>query len=133
MNPAHELETVADYLRWMATTLSRADVHYGHGTDNAWDEALALLCGRLGLSAKKIEYVLAARLTAVERRELVRLLERRIVHREPGQPRMTVREFGGRELHGSRMNATEGAPGAPRAVSRISFGDVRVYTPCPAL
>jgi len=78
-----ELTTVADFLRWMTTQLSRADVYFGHGTDNAWDEAVALLCGRLGVAAEKLEYVLAARLTEVERHELVRLLERRIVHRVP--------------------------------------------------
>jgi ribosomal protein L3 glutamine methyltransferase len=83
LNASEELETVADYLRWMATKLSRSDAHYGHGTDNPWDEALALLCGRLGIAAEKIEYVLAARLTEVERREFVRLLERRIVHHVP--------------------------------------------------
>ena len=49
MNPADELVTVADLLRWCATQLAHADVCYGHGTDNAWDEALALLCGRLGI------------------------------------------------------------------------------------
>jgi ribosomal protein L3 glutamine methyltransferase len=78
-----ELTTVADFLRWMTTRLSRADVYFGHGTDNAWDEAAALLCGRLGVAAEKLEYVLAARLTESERNELVRLLERRIVHRVP--------------------------------------------------
>jgi ribosomal protein L3 glutamine methyltransferase len=78
-----ELLTIADLLRWMATALSRADVHYGHGTDNAWDEALALLCGRLGIAAEKVEFVLSARLTVAERTELIRLLERRIVHRIP--------------------------------------------------
>jgi ribosomal protein L3 glutamine methyltransferase len=83
LNPSEELQTVADYLRWMTTKLSRSSVHYGHGTDNAWDEALALLCGRLGVAPEKIEFVLSARLTQVERRELVRLLERRIVHRVP--------------------------------------------------
>ncbi len=83
MKPSDELQSVADYLRWMATRLSHAEIHYGHGTDNAWDEALALLCGRLGIGAGKLEFVLSARLTATERRELVRLLERRIVHRVP--------------------------------------------------
>ena len=78
-----ELESVADYLRWMATSLARADVYYGHGTDNPWDEALALLCGRLGIPADKVEFVLPARLTRTERAEFVRLLERRIVHRVP--------------------------------------------------
>jgi ribosomal protein L3 glutamine methyltransferase len=78
-----ELATVADFLRWMTTQLSKADVYFGHGTDNAWDEAVAILCGRLGIAAEKLQYVLAARLTEPERSELVRLLERRIVHRVP--------------------------------------------------
>ena len=67
----------------MTTQLSKADVYFGHGTDNAWDEAVAILCGRLGIAAEKLQYVLAARLTESERSELVRLLERRIVHRIP--------------------------------------------------
>lgn len=83
MNPSEELQTVSDYLRWITTKLAHSSVHYGHGTDNAWDEALALLCGRLGIAPEKIEFVLSARLTHVERRELVRLVERRIVHRMP--------------------------------------------------
>jgi ribosomal protein L3 glutamine methyltransferase len=83
VNPAEELSTVADVLRWFATKLSRADVFYGHGTDNAWDEALALLCGRLGIAPEKLQFVISARLLSRERRELVRLLERRIVQRVP--------------------------------------------------
>ena len=78
-----ELETVADHLRWIATRLARAEVHFGHGTDNAWDEALALLCGHVRIPADKIQFVMSARLTQSERRQLVRLLERRIVHRVP--------------------------------------------------
>jgi len=80
---AQELQTVADHLRWLATRLARAEVHFGHGTDNAWDEALALLCGHVRIPADKIQFVMSARLTQSERRQLVRLLERRIVHRVP--------------------------------------------------
>jgi len=83
VNPAEEFATVADLLRWFATELARSDVFYGHGTDNPWDEALALLCGRLGLAPDKLQFVTSARLTTRERRELVRLLERRIVQRVP--------------------------------------------------
>ena len=83
MNPLDELETITDYIRWIATKLARAEVYFGHGTDNAWDEAFALVCGHLRIAPDKIDYVMSARLTQVERRELVRLLERRIVHRVP--------------------------------------------------
>jgi len=83
LNPLDELETITDYIRWIATKLARAEVYFGHGTDNAWDEAFALVCGHLRIAPDKIDYVMSARLTQVERRELVRLLERRIVHRVP--------------------------------------------------
>jgi ribosomal protein L3 glutamine methyltransferase len=83
LNPSDELESVADYVRWIATRLARADVYFGHGTDNAWDEAFALVCGHLKIAHDQIGFVMSARLTQVERRELVRLLERRIVHRVP--------------------------------------------------
>jgi ribosomal protein L3 glutamine methyltransferase len=78
-----ELSTVADVLRWAATRLARADVYFGHGTDNAWDEAVALICGRLAIPPDRLQFVLGARLTVGERRELTRLLERRIVHGVP--------------------------------------------------
>jgi ribosomal protein L3 glutamine methyltransferase len=83
LNPSDELETVADVVRWIATRLARADVYFGHGTDNAWDEAFALVCGHLKIAHDQIGFVMSARLTRLERRELVRLLERRIVHRVP--------------------------------------------------
>jgi len=83
LNPLDELESITDYIRWIATKLARAEVYFGHGTDNAWDEAFALVCGHLRIAPDKIDYVMSARLTQVERRELVRLLERRIVHRVP--------------------------------------------------
>jgi ribosomal protein L3 glutamine methyltransferase len=36
-------------LRWIATELAAHDLWYGHGTDNARDEAVALIIGVLGL------------------------------------------------------------------------------------
>jgi ribosomal protein L3 glutamine methyltransferase len=80
---AAELSTIADVLRWAATQLARADVYFGHGTDNAWDEAVALVCGRLAIPSDKLQFVINARLTRDECRQLTRLLERRIVHRVP--------------------------------------------------
>jgi ribosomal protein L3 glutamine methyltransferase len=83
MNVADELITVGDFVRWCATELGRADVHFGHGTDNAWDEALNLVCGAIGIPWDKLEFVLASRLTSRERRALVRMLELRISRRIP--------------------------------------------------
>lgn len=83
MNDGAELRTVADFLRWIATRFAAAELHFGHGTDNAWDEAVALVCGRLGLPWDRLEHVLHARLTATERTGLADLAERRIADRVP--------------------------------------------------
>ncbi len=83
VKPTDALTTVVDVLRWSATAFSQAPLHYGHGTDNAWDEAVALVSGRLGIAADKLQFCMPARLTTAERNELVRLVERRIVHRVP--------------------------------------------------
>jgi ribosomal protein L3 glutamine methyltransferase len=83
MSTTDELVTVGDYLRWCATELGRADVFFGHGTDNPWDEALSLVCGALGIPWDKLEFVLASRLTMRERRALARMLELRISRRIP--------------------------------------------------
>ena len=130
LNLIDELESVADYLRWMTTSLTRADVYYGHGTDNPWDEALALLCGHLGMAADKVEFVLSARLTRPERCSLVRLLERRIVHRVPVPYLVGEAWFAGRRYLAeagvliprspiAEMIAAEFAPWLSRSPERI--------------
>jgi len=45
----HALATLLDWIRYSASRLAAADVYYGHGTDNALDEAAALVLGLLKL------------------------------------------------------------------------------------
>jgi len=78
-----ELITVEDYLRFAASRFSSSDLFFGHGTDNAWDEALSLVCGYLGLPWDKLEWVLSGRLTTGERKDLASLIELRIRDRVP--------------------------------------------------
>ena len=44
-----ELKTLRDFVRWALTNFNRNHLYYGHGTDNAWDEALHLVLGSLHL------------------------------------------------------------------------------------
>ncbi|MEE4244007.1 MAG: hypothetical protein V2I33_01270, partial [Kangiellaceae bacterium] len=37
------LTTALDWVRWSATQMELAEVYFGHGTDNSWDEAVALV------------------------------------------------------------------------------------------
>lgn len=78
-----ELLTIADWLRFAASRFAGADLCYGHGTDNAWDEAVALVRGVLALPHEKLEFVLGARLTRSERKRLLVTIEERIALRVP--------------------------------------------------
>ena len=39
----NELQTIQDMLRWSVSRFSAANIWYGHGTDNPWDEAVQLV------------------------------------------------------------------------------------------
>jgi ribosomal protein L3 glutamine methyltransferase len=77
------LMTVRDLLRWSVSRLVHARAAYGHGTDNAWDEAAWLVLWSLRLPPDRLEPVLDARLTPAEVDAAVTLLERRCVERVP--------------------------------------------------
>ncbi len=78
-----ELSTVADYVRWAASRFGRAKLHFGHGTDNAVDEALQLVAHGLDLSLPLPPEFFLARLTGPEKASIEGLVERRIRERRP--------------------------------------------------
>ena len=45
----NELQTIQDMLRWSVCRFSAANIWYGHGTDNPWDEAVQLVLPSLYL------------------------------------------------------------------------------------
>ena len=45
----HTLETINDWLRWATSQFSGHGLFFGHGTDNAWDEAVSLVLPVLNL------------------------------------------------------------------------------------
>ena len=87
-----ELRTVTDLVRWGAARLDEARVVFGHGTDNAVDEALVLVLHAAGLRPGAPESLYAARLTALERRAAADLIARRIRERMPA-PYLTGRAW----------------------------------------
>ncbi|MBI5898250.1 MAG: 50S ribosomal protein L3 N(5)-glutamine methyltransferase [Rhodocyclales bacterium] len=78
-----ELITLRDWLRWAVSRFNEAGLHFGHGTDNAWDEAVWILLATLHLPRDTLEPFLDARLTSSERHVLLERLQRRVVHRLP--------------------------------------------------
>lgn len=78
-----DLRTVRDFVRWAVTCLARAEVHLGHGNDDAWDEAMALVLHPLALDWDSDPRVLDARLTVPERADIAALVRRRVEERVP--------------------------------------------------
>ena len=87
-----ELRTITDLVRWGAARLDEARVVFGHGTDNAIDEAFTLVLHAAGLRPDAPESLFASRLTAAERRAAVELIAHRIRERIPA-PYLTGRAW----------------------------------------
>lgn len=84
MNPLiDELHTLRDWLRWAVSRFNEAKLFYGHGTDNAYDEAAWLILHTLHLPNDRLEPFLEARLTRAERLAVLNILEQRLVRRIP--------------------------------------------------
>jgi ribosomal protein L3 glutamine methyltransferase len=80
---SHELFTIRDYVRWALSRFNATHLYYGHGTDNAWDEAVYLVLSALHLPPDISQDLMNSTLTLVERRFLCELISRRISERIP--------------------------------------------------
>ncbi|WP_097032622.1 50S ribosomal protein L3 N(5)-glutamine methyltransferase [Sodalis endosymbiont of Henestaris halophilus] len=78
-----EMHTIQDILRWTVSRFSSAQLYYGHGTDNPWDEALQLVLSDLFLPLNLPPEMYGARLTSSERSHVVDLVIRRVHERIP--------------------------------------------------
>lgn len=78
-----ELVTLRDLLRFAVSRFNAAQLFFGHGCDNAWDEAVYLLLHTLHLPLDRLEPFLDARLTAAERDAALNVIERRVNERVP--------------------------------------------------
>lgn len=82
--PERQLHTLRDFIRWAASRFNEAGLFFGHGTDNAIDEATALVLHALHLPPRDLPpEFFGACLTDTEKRQLLILLERRIQERVP--------------------------------------------------
>ncbi len=79
----HELVTVRDFIRWAVTQFNQADLVYGHGTDNGWDEAVNLVLTTLHLPPDIDTNVLDAKLIANEKKLIAQRVEKRVTDRIP--------------------------------------------------
>lgn len=79
----HELVTPRDWIRWGASRFNEAGLFFGHGTDNALDEAAYLVLHALHLPLDLPENYFDARLLPGERRCAQAMIEERVKSRRP--------------------------------------------------
>ncbi len=82
-SPPDELITLRDFLRWAVSRFNEAGLYFGHGTQEAYDEAAYLILHTLHLPLDRLEPFLDASLTADEREALHAILLRRVRERIP--------------------------------------------------
>lgn len=78
-----ELDTVGDGLRWAEACFEEAELYFGHGTDNAWDEALHLVFGTLQLPMETDPAILDCPINEGEKERLIDSVRRRVDERVP--------------------------------------------------
>jgi ribosomal protein L3 glutamine methyltransferase len=78
-----ELETVRDWLRYAVSRFASTGLYFGHGTSNAYDEAAYLILHTLHLPLDRLEPFLDAKLSHVEREEVLDIIARRVNERMP--------------------------------------------------
>ena len=82
-SPVDNLFTLRDWLRWAVSRFTEANLFFGHGCDNAYDEAVWLILHALHLSPDRLDFFIDARLTHAERQSVFNLLNLRISKRIP--------------------------------------------------
>ena len=101
-----------DAIAWAARRFARARLSYGHGTDNAVDEAAALVFHAAGWAHDAAPAAYRWALPRAARLELARLVERRIRERIPAAYLTGVTWFAGHEI---RVDARVLVPRSPIA------------------
>lgn len=79
-----ELKTLRDFLRWTTSRFNEAGLFYGHGNEDAFNEASQLILSSLHLPVHELpETFLDSRLSKDEKAALLSLIEKRIEQRIP--------------------------------------------------
>jgi len=78
-----QLNTTGDFVRFATSQFNQADLYYGHGTNNAWDEAVSLTMFALHLPENLFDKIFNCKLTLDEKNTLLSLIEKRIVEEIP--------------------------------------------------
>ena len=77
------LQTMRDFLRFAVSRFNQAGLFFGHGSNDAYDEAAYLILHTLHLPLDRLDPFLDAHLTESERAEVMHIIHRRVEERIP--------------------------------------------------
>ncbi len=80
---SQNLHTVRDYLRFAVSRFYQAKLFFGHGSNDAYDEAVYLILHTLHLPIDTLAPFLEAHLTPAEGAEVLNIIQRRVEQRIP--------------------------------------------------
>ncbi len=78
-----KLQTLRDCLRFAVSRFKESKLFFGHGSNNAYDEAAYLILHTLHLPPDRLEPFLDARLTDIELSEVLSIIQSRVEQRIP--------------------------------------------------
>lgn len=78
-----QLHTIADYCRYGATLFNQSELFYGHGSDNAFNDAYILVMYALSLPNDVDDSIMTCRLVDSEKQNVLALFSRRIEEQIP--------------------------------------------------
>lgn len=93
------LTTLQDFIEWGTQAFEEAGLYYGHGTDNAWDEAVYLALYSLGLPYDSPGEVGEKILSSDEQAKLLALYKLRISSKKPAPYLTHETHFGGLDFY----------------------------------
>ena len=83
MEACNDMHSIQDIIRWSYTRFAESELFYGHGTNNAWDEAVAIVLLTLSLPFDTPDTILQSRLTTSEKKLICERVGRRINDKVP--------------------------------------------------
>lgn len=93
------VSTPRDFIEWAMDRFGKSGIFYGHGTDNALDEAAFLVLRTLGLGFDADEKQLDQTLNQTQRKLLLARIEERIKSRKPAAYLLGEAWFAGLKFH----------------------------------
>lgn len=115
-----QLHTILDWIRFAASEFDGNQVYFGHGTDNAWDEATLLVTASIHMPFNLTDTQQQCRLIEGERVLIAQRIEQRITQRIPVAYIINQAQFCGLPFYVDERVLVPRSPLAEIIMNRVS-------------